>query len=89
MSPEDKHFEVIRKLYEFDGFYVAWGKWFEDGKEQGEYIGMRWTRYPMNRAGKEAWLLVPEEVSKRILPALLGAEGTDKDELLKTLKEVF
>lgn len=76
-------FETIRIVYQHEGFTVAWGKFKEEPT-----LAMRWTDegigFPQSR-GKEAWLVIPEELHISFLTSLIGKEGANYREIIAVL----
>ena len=76
-------FETIHILYERNGFTIAWGEF-----EEEPTLAMRWANegigFPQSR-GKEAWLVIPQELHVEFLTPLIGKDGANNRLILEVL----
>ncbi len=92
MRPEHvnlRNFQVKYVLFDNDDFSIAYGIW-EDGKK---HLAMRWNGdteddpgYPKT-FGNPVWFLVTEDLKILIIKSLINLSNTEKENILKTLRE--
>jgi hypothetical protein len=83
-------FPVDRVLYDDGDFAVAWGR-YEDEREKR--LGMRWNGGPNEvgypcRGKYPVWFMLPDELTKPVVKALLETEAAKKQAILKVLKQL-
>lgn len=93
MKPENvnpANFSIINILFDNNKFSIAYGIWDNSNK----CIAMRWNGeendpgYP-KVFGHPMWFIIDNDLRLPIIQSLLGIEGSNKDNLLKTLNEII
>ncbi len=83
------NFPDAQVVYNEANFSIAWGTW--EGKRK--CLGMRWNGgakdpgYP-KLFKNPVWFVLPDELSKPIVKALLGEKGSKNEKLLRVLNRL-
>jgi len=72
-------------LYDEEDFKIAWGLW----DNNDECLGMRWTGYPFERGGDEAWLVIPDNLGRKFIQILIGENGANNANIINVLQNLY
>jgi len=85
------NFQVKDVLYNKGGFSIAWGRW--ESKE--DLLAMRWDGdgatdqgYPKT-FGHPVWFVLPADLALPIVLAIRTLDGSERDEIRKTLQTLL